>query len=1501
MASILISAIQPFLNLFSSTYPNGVSGSIVSDAVKGNTNVQIINSVGETIINYALTVSPSSGFANGEFTMKVYNVGVIYEVDYGNYTEILQLFNEFSVDIYYVNSNPVVDDTTPPVITPLSGTTITIQEDTFASSTVFINTYFSVSDPESGVDSVYLNPTIDFQMPRATGTVQVIAINGDGYSSSLSFTLTITTRDTTIPTITASTTSLNFFRSSYPIGLTTGNLANAMVGVTFIYDDSGVVTREFTPNITNWNPTVFPAQRVYNIRARDNAGNYSANTISMTVNYIDDVTPPPDNIPPTITLDVTNFIYYKADYPNGVTASKIQTDVLAEVTATDNIPNNIAEIQFTPTIQSMTSFGAQQYQVSALDTSNNRSEFLTFNVSYIEEFPDTIAPVITGASEVTFFASENRDINYLIQFYTLSDDDPNGLVSWYNLPTVTFNIPGTFNIVLQAIDLQNNIGSKNVSVIVLATQPPVDTTPPTILGNSAITVYTNEAYTSATFIEKFFVITDPSGIKSRFLSPSVSFTVAGSYVTTLFAVDGYDNIASRNLFITVVDGVNPELPIIPTDNIITKIMIGGVDFTTKIKIGVTLINKIDTELDVGTLILPITSITEPFKPFTPVYVYFRNVTEPVGYYVNDDTVVSISGQQTYFQHSINLIEPTKILERRTCTDMAFTQPLREISQLNVFTYTLKDVVDRIRKNSPLRVFGNGHFDTIESTLNTKLDTVIAPQMIFKGNTMFEALSRVFSYIGGIPRLKLKENGQLELNIDYYNQISQAVNNNFTMNITKALNSDYFVDYAKVNLENATNDYASVSYPSEGYASGRTDQDVMTSDNIFLEVPYPIYEIKDFELYLPVISGGVRTERKIDVTPYVVEKDFWDALPNMTVERQERKELHKQNTFYYIKGQNRIYNVFKQVTSSEVQYWQQFLAIFGFNNIQSMDTINIMINTIIAGTDDSFTFPLAVSYADLLFRCDYRTLLSTKIRIYKDKTEGNVGGIPLNQTENVVDLLLIGNNAKGVINRVGNTDLIVTKQAKDLNTLYKVGQYTTENYIVTSVENSFFDSYIRSTAHFTKDYNGLSKYVGVDSEYREIDLQRETVKTHLRYDEFIMVGSTDYQGIGLPFVVSGFLNTIRDYLRPLSLKSLSYSKSVTATDTGQYEFRPILNVAKNIEISTQTLQVTLGAGTGTVTGTVKIIDLEQSPLTATIFNQTFTTNQTINLTILKPGGNYIIEAITSNNERTVSAVVTVTGVNLVQFGNYAGYFKSNNFDASSNPRVLISPDISAVGNSLKIDFKMESNLSAGKRMDIDTSGALDSIQVVRYTNLQGKFSSFEFSIAKMNELADFNLESIRAKRLPFVEVNDFETPIFSSSLFNYDKDSAEKFEMTYQNHMLVSPDDDNYIVLGKELLSKMFLAKNKDDLDFVIYASDTALYTKDSNEKVKGDIVTGASYTVTVTGFYVKIVFQGELNTEKSFAIGNRNRDLIIGFNNYHPYNGTYKFNDEVYFKFISQR
>jgi hypothetical protein len=156
MATIQIFPNQPFLNLFSVNYPSGISGSIVATAIRNNNIVQISNTFGETIINYVILVSPSSGFLTNEFTKKVYTVGVAYEIEYSNGArEIFSEPSRYTVDIYYVNSNPEVDDTTPPVITPKSGTTITIQEDTFVSSTDFINNFFTITDAQSGVESCF--------------------------------------------------------------------------------------------------------------------------------------------------------------------------------------------------------------------------------------------------------------------------------------------------------------------------------------------------------------------------------------------------------------------------------------------------------------------------------------------------------------------------------------------------------------------------------------------------------------------------------------------------------------------------------------------------------------------------------------------------------------------------------------------------------------------------------------------------------------------------------------------------------------------------------------------------------------------------------------------------------------------------------------------------------------------------------------------------------------------------------------------------------------------------------------------------------------------------------------------------------------------------------------------------------------------------------------------------------------------------------------------------
>ena len=206
MATINISSSIPFINFFKSNNPNGVTAQQVRDAVLGAMNIN----KSFDIIDYALTTDPFVGFGSTEYTMKTIRASVIaYETADETVTVPIGQISD-TIDIYFVDNVSEPLDDTPPVITPIFNTEIVINAGQFNSTTAFINYYFTITDPESGVNNFGLSPTPDWVFPAARTTIQVFATNGDGFSSSLNFFLTILAVDTTPPTLTLSTTILQF-------------------------------------------------------------------------------------------------------------------------------------------------------------------------------------------------------------------------------------------------------------------------------------------------------------------------------------------------------------------------------------------------------------------------------------------------------------------------------------------------------------------------------------------------------------------------------------------------------------------------------------------------------------------------------------------------------------------------------------------------------------------------------------------------------------------------------------------------------------------------------------------------------------------------------------------------------------------------------------------------------------------------------------------------------------------------------------------------------------------------------------------------------------------------------------------------------------------------------------------------------------------------------------------------------------------------------------------
>jgi hypothetical protein len=105
-----------------------------------------------------------------------------------------------------------------------------------------------------------------------------------------------------------------------------------------------------------------------------------------------------------------------------------------------------------------------------------------------------------------------------------------------------------------------------------------------------------------------------------------------------------------------------------------NIKIGGVDYTAYFIYPLNFQFVLDTALDQGFIEARNMTVTEAFKPFTPVEITINNYFQPTLFYVGVDNVV-VNQKTGRATHRILLTEETKILERVICRAKTFVKPL----------------------------------------------------------------------------------------------------------------------------------------------------------------------------------------------------------------------------------------------------------------------------------------------------------------------------------------------------------------------------------------------------------------------------------------------------------------------------------------------------------------------------------------------------------------------------------------------------------------------------------------------------------------------------------------------------------------------------------------------------------------------------------------------------------------------------------------------------------
>jgi hypothetical protein len=565
-----------------------------------------------------------------------------------------------------------------------------------------------------------------------------------------------------------------------------------------------------------------------------------------------------------------------------------------------------------------------------------------------------------------------------------------------------------------------------------------------------------------------------------------------------------------------------------------------------LKRGFILNERLDEELDSGTIIF-YNAIESEYAPMSLVEVYIKNNQTVDQYFlINSDQVLLTSKDLNIYQHTITLIEPTKLLERMIVDNVAFTQP----TNVDLTRYTLTDVLNRIKDITPLET-SEKHTATRRFSFNSELlneFNIKAPQFFFSNSNLFQVLAEIFKYRNSIPRIATYTNNLPVVSADDFNKVLNVINTLTGYNEkARSNNVENYVNKVETNIENGITEFIERYPANQIYAPLTTENFVMTTNDIMFILPKKIYKIKSLKILMnyrdtqdfqgeggqqsydplkPVDESRRMEYRSVDLTSLLFEEQIFNTLPidDPSVQSQRGSLVFKQ-------GDNKIVGF----GMAYPQFWGQFPTttfegiyndIFSVNITRGTETHvyqNFLSNLSVG------TFLLSGFFG---FQVEYYPYVDQRSEVYRETPfNNNNDSLIVNQSGKAIDINRLLTNTQTTLDRMGNGDLVLEKSIKDYDDRFRMGQLTTDNYIVTSVETTIEENFFLSKAILTKNFNRLSQFVGVDREYRQYEIPfNETVKRNLLYSEYIILSTSITTDNNASYWTSSFITQFRNMFR-----------------------------------------------------------------------------------------------------------------------------------------------------------------------------------------------------------------------------------------------------------------------------------------------------------------------------------------------------------------------------------
>jgi hypothetical protein len=1185
MAQASISLSQNFINFYSSEYPTGMTFTQVRDRIL----LQVFLQKDPSITTFEIRVSPSLGFAADVNAQRQYSVTLAYsDPDSGGETVVT---NPLTITAYFElqqTSNPF-GDTTAPFWTGPSSLTFTLG--TYNSQQQLFNYFYSlgwIQDPESGINpnGTYLDPAIDF-VTAGTKITQIRLENGAGFVTRVNFTINITlSASQTPPTISGPNTITVF---------TDENLNNTTFLETKGYtitSVTGISSISFSPAI-NWS---VPATTITTITVVGGNNLTATKQTSVTVA----IRQPADTEAPQVLQNESILQFLKSQFPTSISANTITTAIRNSFIVSD--ANDFVMI-VAPTVVDFTSVGERTYTVKFVDEFLNESPPFTIQVRYNDD-TDLTAPTITGPATLTFVAGQFKTQADVIAQYTLADNlDPNP--QWFNLTPQSFNVVGTYNYLLRAIDISGNIASRTIAITVVSPTSEQDTQPPSVNGPTSFRFRLDDEITVADLIP-FYTVTDNvsareditfiatlagSALASSYQFPlgtstiilrfedeaenfSLPLTVVVEILANEIAFEISENIAKVNELTANHQYSGPIVSTIIDDEwqpiswVVDPVQVNYTIDGLSDEININFISKVkDTKINSGELVRVVYDSKSANRLTWGVPAY-DNKNRPINHDVMlvDNGTMTKQGNQDFYKHSYKLVELIEILKEYrlpTLTYTSFDTAIKYDTDGDVTTYYARPYnALSILTRAIFQAFPNTSIETNELPVLIKIvdgqflqNEMVGVDHQFEEPTLYDVVTEIARIVGRTPVLYLNPNYS-DLDGAKYLLFFEKENEHSVGTVQKATllaRSTEYVESAVqgkgatqivVDAKNMIGSQPTV-FPSNdmyGFAQSVTDDELDTFEKP-LKIILP-YNISSAELvrFKKTLITVFDNDDPTEGSSIDGEMPVYKYNEWLVLESNQRE-----NSAYYKEGENEIF--FGKGVDDGTNDWEDFFTSKSYRKRR-------------VGGDSTV-------YDYILFQVEYYPLIDLEARVGSGKQA------TFNQVNPMVDSDTLGNEIINYQKGNENGDITVSKLVYGYDEILKPTQLVDiDGEIYTIVSTSFnsgrtkndtpkvsykvayqLNKQVRRNFTLNAPTEQRSYQTAYDNTFDRFNTIKENVKIHfttnVRDDDAPILSSLKYlrnlpSGVGYRYIL-GAIDSANTY-QTIELVAFSTFSTIFTNDT-----------------------------------------------------------------------------------------------------------------------------------------------------------------------------------------------------------------------------------------------------------------------------------------------------------------------------------------------------------------